>query len=180
MNQKLRVVAGISLFVLGMFGGTALYQWLSEHSEGHIAAQDMVSKHRPDYVLADLRGVQHSAAEWDGKVTVVNFWATWCPPCKREIPAFIDLQQQYANRGVQFVGIAIDNKEQVAAYVDQAGISYLTLIGDDDAVKVSRAFGNRLDALPYTVILTRRGEIAFVHRGELSREMTEAQIQLLL
>lgn len=180
MHPKLRIVAGILLFIGGTFGGNALYKWLSDHSEGSVAAQDMVSKHRPDFALADLGGKQHTAAEWDGKVTVVNFWATWCPPCKREIPAFIDLQQQYAARGVQFVGIAIDVKDDVAAYVDQAGITYPTLVGESDAVNVSRAFGNRLDALPYTVIVNRRGDISFVQRGELSREVAEQQILSLL
>ena len=180
MNQKLRIAIGIALFVAGTIGGNALYKWLSDHSEGAVAAQDMVHKHRPDFVLADLRGTQHAAAEWDGKVTILNFWATWCPPCKREIPAFIDLQKQYGSKGVQFIGIAIDTQDQVSAFVDQAGITYPTLIGNDDAVKVSRAFGNRLDALPYTVILDRRGEIIFVRRGELEREVAEQQILSLL
>jgi thiol-disulfide isomerase/thioredoxin len=140
----------------------------------------MVSKHRPDFALPDLNGAVHVASEWDGKVTVVNFWATWCPPCKREIPTFIELQEKYAHRGVQFVGIAIDNKDQVSAYVDGAGLNYPTLLGNEKAVAISREYGNRLDALPYTVIIDRHGDITFVKRGELTRDVAEQVIQTLL
>jgi thiol-disulfide isomerase/thioredoxin len=180
MKRQLQFVVGATLFVLGVYGGNALYQWLSDHSEGSIAAQQMVTKHRPDFALPDLNGTMHNASEWDGKVTVVNFWATWCPPCKREIPTFIELQDQYGNRGVQFVGIAIDNKDQVTAYVDDTGVNYPTLIGNENAVAVSREYGNRLDALPYTVIIDRRGDINFVKRGELTRDVAEQVIQTLL
>jgi thiol-disulfide isomerase/thioredoxin len=180
MQRHLKFVAGLLIFIGGVLGGNALYKWLGEHSEGHLVAQDMVSKHRPDFSLPDLAGKIHSMSEWDGKVTVVNFWATWCPPCKREMPTFIELQQIYAAQGVQFVGIAIDNKEQVIAYTDNAGITYPTLLGEENAVSVSRSFGNRLDALPYTVIINRKGNIALVQRGELTRELAEATIKSLL
>lgn len=178
--RAVRFGVGVLLFVVGVVGGNALYKWLSDHSEGAIAAQDMVHKRRPDFALPDLDGKIRNASEWDGKVTVVNFWATWCPPCKREIPAFIELQKQFSAQGVQFIGIALDTRDEVMAFVDSAGINYLTLLGERDAVKVSHDFGNRLDALPYTVIIDRKGEIAFVHRGELSREDANAQIRALL
>ncbi len=177
---KIKFLAGAALFVLGVFGGNALYQWLSEHSEGHLAAQDMVTRHRPDFSLPDLDGKIRNIAEWDGKVTVLNFWATWCPPCKREIPTFIQLQEQYASKGVQFVGVAIDTPDKVIPYTDGARVNYPTLIGEQNAVSISHAFGNRLDALPYTVVIDRRGTIAFVHRGEVTREMAEQTILPLL
>ena len=180
MQRKLKMGAGLLVFIGGALGGNALYEWLSEHSEGNLVAQEMVSKRRPDFSLPDLAGKMHHMSEWDGKVTVVNFWATWCPPCKRELPAFIELQNLYGTHGVQFVGIAIDNKEQVIAYTDNIGLTYPTLLGEDDAIKVSHAFGNRLDALPYTVIIDRKGDIALVHRGELTRELAEQTIKSLL
>ncbi len=177
---KLRYVAGAALFVLGIFGGNALYKWIGDHSEGHLAAQDMVKRHRPDFSLPDIEGKIRTASEWDGKVTILNFWATWCPPCKREIPSFVELQQQFAGQGVQFVGVAIDTMDQVAAFVDSTHVNYPTLIGEQDAVNISHAFGNRLDALPYTVIIDRSGNIAFVQRGELTREVAEQTIRSLL
>lgn len=180
MQRQLKMVAGLLVFIGGVIGGNALYKWLSDHSEGNVVAQEMVSKHRPDFSLPDLAGKTRAMSEWDGKVTVVNFWATWCPPCKRELPAFIELQRLYGEQGVQFIGIAIDNKEQVIAYSDNVGITYPTLLGEVDAVAVSRLFGNRLDALPYTVIINRKGNIALVQRGELTREVAEQTIKSLL
>ena len=180
MKRQLKMIAGLLVFISGVVGGNALYKWLSEHSEGHLVAQEMVSKHRPDFALPDLAGKMHNISEWDGKVTVVNFWATWCPPCKRELPAFIELQHLYGEQGVQFVGVAIDNKEQVIAYADNAGITYPTLLGEVSAIQISRSFGNRLDALPYTVIINRKGDIALVQRGELTRELAEKTIKSLL
>ena len=180
MQRQLKAVAGLLIFIGGVWGGNALYKWLSEHSEGNLLAQEMVAKHRPDFALPDLAGKIHNISEWDGKVTVLNFWATWCPPCKRELPAFVELQRLYGEQGVQFVGVAIDTKEQVIAYADNVGITYPTLLGEVKAIEVSRSFGNRLDALPYTVIINRKGDIALVQRGELTREMAEQTIKSLL
>src|SRR3569623_3003965 len=71
--------------------------------------QAMVKQLRPEFALADLGGAQRAVKEWDGKVLVVNFWATWCPPCKREIPSFNALQQEFVAAGLQFVGVSFDD-----------------------------------------------------------------------
>ena len=131
---------------------------------------------RPDFRLIDLDGVVREVREWDGRVLVVNFWATWCPPCRREIPGFIALQEQYAERGLQFVGIAIDEQAAVADLVRELGVNYPILMGQADAMELGRRFGNTLGALPYTVIVDREGIVVFAKRGELSREQAEEVI----
>ncbi len=131
---------------------------------------------RPDFQLPDLDGTLRSPAEWDGKVLVVNFWATWCPPCRKEIPAFIELQDKYGERGLQFVGIAVDQRDAVQDYAEVIGINYPFLFGELEAIEVGKAYGNRFGALPFTVVVDRQGKVAFVKQGELSREKAEQMI----
>jgi len=130
--------------------------------------------------LPDLAGISQPIAQWHGKVLVVNFWATWCPPCRQEIPEFIQLQKQYSAQGLQFVGIAIDEKAKIQNYVDEVGINYPILVGDLEAVALSQASGNRIGGLPYTVIIDQRGKIIATELGGLSKEKLSAIIAPLL
>ena len=132
---------------------------------------------RPEFSLPDAEGRLRSISEWDGKLLLVNFWATWCPPCLHEIPVFIELQARYADRGVQFLGIAIDDAEQVNAFAEQAGLNYPTLIGQLEAIEIAKAFGNRTGGLPYTVVVAPDGEIIARHTGAMSRSQAEAVIE---
>ena len=93
---------------------------------------------------------------------------------------FVELQEQYGAQGLQFVGIAIDNKDKVVDFMDTFGVNYPMLIGSDDAIQVAKDFGNRFGALPYTVIIDRSGVINRVQRGEMSREVAEKTIKALL
>ena len=135
---------------------------------------------RPDFGLLDLEDRLRHVSEWDGQVMIINFWATWCPPCRREIPAFIELQKDYESQGFTLVGIAIDTKQNARDFVDPMGINYPILIGDEKGIALSQAYGNRLGVLPYTVVVDRQGKIVSSHRNELSYEEAEALIKPLL
>ncbi len=129
--------------------------------------------------LPDLAGKQQEIEQWRGKVLVVNFWATWCPPCLEEIPEFIKLQDKYGKRGLQFVGIAIDQKDKIEHFARQTGINYPILTGEADAIDLSRKAGNRLGALPYTLIIDRAGQVVATELGGLTEAKLERIIQPL-
>lgn len=130
--------------------------------------------------LGDLEDRQQPLTQWRGKVLVVNFWATWCEPCRDEIPVFIRLQQQYGARGLQFVGIAIDQRDKVQAFAREFGINYPVLLGGIDTIDLSRQLGNRVGALPYSVIIGRDGRIAARHLGEFKENTLIDVLQPLL
>ena len=134
----------------------------------------------PAFNLPDLSGHQHNISEWQGKVLVINFWATWCPPCLKEIPDFIALQEHYADKGVQFIGIALEDKEPVAEFLAATKINYPILLGGDNGITLAHQLGNRVDGVPYTLIVNRQGQIIHRHPGELSKEQITKIITSLL
>lgn len=134
----------------------------------------------PEFNLPDLSGHQHNISEWQGKILVINFWATWCPPCRKEIPDFVALQQQYADKSVQFIGIALEDKEPVAEYIAAAKVNYPILLGGDNGIALARQLGNNVDAVPYTLIVDRQGQIIHRHPGEFSKEQLVEIITPLL
>ena len=119
---------------------------------------------RPDFTLPDLDGQPRRPAEWDGMVLVVNFWATWCAPCRKEIPLLIDLERR--RPGVRVIGIAVDRADAVRPFAEEIGIGYPILL-DDLQGSTMRRYGNRFGALPFTVITGRDGVVAHVRLGEL-------------
>lgn len=130
--------------------------------------------------LDDLNGRRQALAQWRGQVVVLNFWAPWCPPCRKEIPGFIRLQQRYGPQGLQFVGVALDDPEPVREYVQATGINYPTLLGGMAAVMLGQAAGNPQGGLPYTLILDRQGKPVITLLGAVSEGRMEALIRPLL
>ena len=119
---------------------------------------------RPDFTLPDLDGRPRRPEEWAGKVLVVNFWATWCAPCREEIPLLIDLERRRPE--VRVIGIAIDRADAVRAFAEELGIRYPILL-DDVRGTTMRRYGNRFGALPFTVVAGRDGVVAYVRLGVL-------------
>ena len=180
MKHPVRIAAYIATFIIGIWGGNLLINQISNKSEDSRVTQKFTSRPAPEFNLPDIEGNVHNSHEWDGKVVVLNFWATWCPPCIRETPAFVELQEQYGAAGVQFIGIAIDKKEAVQEFMDTYGVNYPMLIGETNAIKIAKSYGNRFGALPYTVIINRQGEIHLIQNGEMAHEKAEKNIKQLL
>ena len=133
-------------------------------------AISVVGKLRPEFVLPDLEGKPRNISEWDGKIRLVNFWATWCPPCLREIPAFIEMQEQYADKDFVVLGIAIDRKEAVETFLETMDINYPIFIGDMAALDLTTLYGNRLGVLPFSAFVGKDNKIISVHKGEITAD----------
>ncbi|HSR62310.1 MAG TPA: TlpA disulfide reductase family protein [Gammaproteobacteria bacterium] len=135
---------------------------------------------RPDFELRDVNGVSHNVQEWDGKILVINFWATWCRPCLSEIPEFIRLQEKYHDQGLQFVGIAMHTADEIKDYIAKVGMNYPALVGKDEATEVAKSLGNRFTVLPYTVMIDPDRRIYFIRSGPLKYEEADAVIRSIL
>ncbi|PWB48024.1 MAG: TlpA family protein disulfide reductase [Nitrosomonadales bacterium] len=130
--------------------------------------------------LPDLDGKPQALKQWQGKILVLNFWAPWCPPCRAETPGFIRLQEKYRAQGVVFVGVALDQKDKVQAFADEMGVNYPILLGENDAVELAKAAGNRLGGLPFTAVFGKNGAIAATVTGEYKAEALENTLNSLL
>lgn len=125
-------------------------------------------------------GASQTLAAWRGKVLVVNYWATWCPPCREEMPMFSELQNKYKANGVQFVGISIDSVDKVIEYQSSEKIAYPLLMGTADAMGSSMALGNLSQALPFTVLINRQGQLDSTKLGRFTEAELDARLRILL
>ena len=123
--------------------------------------------------LNDSDGKPQSISQWRGKTLVVNFWATWCPPCREEMPAFSRLQAKYAGDGVQFVGIALDTPENVAAFRKQVSVSYPLLLAESEGMELTQQLGNSHLALPYSLVLGPDEKVRLLRLGKLPEQELE-------
>ena len=133
----------------------------------------------PTFSFPDLNGTPRSSNEWQNKVIVLNFWATWCPSCLKEIPEFMALQTQYGEK-VQFVGIALDDIEAVKIFQQKTAVNYPILIsGDWAGFNLAKQLGNSISAIPYTVVVNSAGQVVYRHAGELSASELQEIIEPL-
>ena len=120
----------------------------------------VISGAAPAFTLIDVSGQSVSLADFKGKVVILDFWATWCPPCKREIPDFIKLHSEYGSKGVQIVGIALDQLDKVKAFVKENGMNYPVLMGTNE---VAASYGG-VEAIPTTFLIDKSGKIVTKYR----------------
>ena len=145
---------------------TALFAWHQEQKA--LQVQQLIPL--PEFSLPDMGGSIHPISDWQGKILIINFWATWCPPCLKEIPEFIELQREYVDQNVQFIGIAIDKPDLVEDYLSFTEINYPILIAETGGGKLSQKLGNIINAVPFTVIVNQQSQIVYNHPGELSKQ----------
>jgi thiol-disulfide isomerase/thioredoxin len=173
--KNLRII-GIVSCLAAMSAGVLL---LAQNTGAEASASPAVnSASAPSWKLQDLDGRTVQSADFKDKVVILDFWATWCGPCRREIPGFIDLQKQYADKGLIVVGVSLDQggASAVKSYTAKAGINYPVVLGDETIV---RAFGG-VEAIPTTFIIDRKGRIVNKHVGFVPKAEFETEIKPLL
>ncbi len=127
----------------------------------------------PDFTLPDLDDRPRSIREWRGQSLIINFWATWCAPCRREMPLLQKLHEQSADGGPSVVGVALDNKNAARRFVDQIGVTYPILYGEDAGARAADAFGDSFVGLPFSAFIAPGGEILALRAGEVDADDLE-------
>lgn len=130
--------------------------------------------------LPDADGHEQRLDQWQGKVMVINFWATWCVPCREEMPRFVRAQQEFGPRGLQFVGIAVDQPDKIRQFASELALNYPSLVGGYGALELSKTLGNKVMALPFTIILDRKGRVAYTQLGVVQSEKLASILGQLL
>jgi thiol-disulfide isomerase/thioredoxin len=168
MNAR-QVLFGVVLALASGVGGYFAYDAArTSNKDTSVSATAAL----PDFSLPDIGGLLRQSSEWEGKVRVVNFWATWCPPCRREIPLLIQLQSEYGG-DLQIIGIAIDDMQAVRDYAATTGFNYPVLVGQQEAVELGNQVLQDWIGLPFTAFVNSEGKVLRVHVGELHRQQAD-------
>jgi thiol-disulfide isomerase/thioredoxin len=160
-------VALLSLMAGALFMAARMAPAVNEDAAAGAPALETNS--HPSFSLMGLDGRMRDFDEFDGRHRLLNFWATWCAPCRREIPLLKDFQAEQGDEGILVIGIAVDVMEEVQQYAEAAEFNYPILVGEMDAMAVAEQSGLQFHAMPFTMIVTADGEYLNAHFGELHR-----------
>ena len=138
--------------------------------EPTVAAATQVEATQVAFELDGLDGNKRQFSEWDGKHRIVNFWATWCAPCRREIPLLKAFQEQHDADDFQVIGIAVEFPEPVIAYAEEIQFNYPILVGEQDAMEVAESSGISFIGLPFTMLVAKDGTLVGAHMGEIHQQ----------
>jgi thiol-disulfide isomerase/thioredoxin len=163
MMRTLRI--SLSVLLCGLAGFWALQSY-----RGQLSVQPAAIEHLPNFSLPDLDNKHRSIMEWSDKSLIINFWATWCAPCRREMPLLQNIQDQRSDGSLQVVGIAMDNLRDAKRFVEQTDITYPNLYGEYEASIVAESFAEDFIGLPFSVFVAPDGQILKLWPGELSAE----------
>ena len=155
--------------------GFVFYQW---SLDGPPASEQAQASPIPiAMTLPDMEGNLRQISEWDGKPRLINFWATWCAPCRREIPLLIKTQQEHAD--LQIIGVAVDFLDEVRSYAETAGFNYPVLVGQEEAMAAAESTGIDFIGLPFTMIVSADGYLIQTHIGEIFESQLERIVAVL-
>lgn len=172
MNRRTRTILGLIIIVLAVAAGVFIYWQAGEDAPM-----------RPDFTLADLNGQPRSISDFDGQVVVLNFWASWCKPCRDEVPMLIDAQNEFGDQGLQIIGLAVDTPEAAGAFAKEYDINYPVLANPTEGARIQDRYtgkGTPAGVLPYTAIIDRQGRVVSHMAGALNHARLAAIVQPLL
>ena len=175
MNRRqLIIIVAISL--LALLGGALTSQWI--YKTGLASDPAVKAFFANPWQTPDGKTV--NTQDWQGKVLVVNFWASWCPPCVEEMPALDKLQQEFLQQNVLFVGIGIDSPSNIREFLSKTPVSYPIVIGGLEGSNLSKQLGNSQGALPYTTIINAKGKASYSKLGKISEDDIRSAIKSAL
>ena len=169
-----RLIAVLAAAVLTAAAGFFAYRSMVADDSSSVAMPTELSRLR----LPDLSGKEQELAQWRNSILILNFWATWCEPCREEVPALIRVQAANASKKVRIVGIAIDSSDKVRQFANEYRIDYPLLVGGMEVIDLTRKLGNTAGGLPYTVVIDASGKVVVKHLGRISEAQLEQAILL--
>ncbi|MDH5499699.1 MAG: TlpA family protein disulfide reductase [Gammaproteobacteria bacterium] len=169
----------IALVMIAIAAAGYLLQYHLDKSELSPEPNGQLADGIIDFTLPDLDGNPRALSEWRGRALLVNFWATWCAPCRREIPLLKETQAMQADNKLQVIGIAVDYPEDVQAYAVDAQFNYPILIGQEDAMAAAEASGIEFIGMPFTLVVAADGQLIKAHIGEIVAEHIERIITVI-
>lgn len=166
MNQNLRFALAVVL--VGIIAGATGFGLYSYYNGKTFGGNDVANQTLPAHIeLTDLDGRKHKFSEWRGHLLLINFWATWCGPCRKEIPELAQAQTKYGSRGFQIIGPAVDDPTAVRQEVKALGINYPVMVGTpEEMISLMNTLGNQPAGLPFSVLVSADGHIIQRHLGE--------------
>ena len=170
-DAPLRLAGAAALLIAGAYFLLSHYRPASDAIQAQISPATLYATQFPD-----LRGQPQALGQWQGKLLVLNFWASWCAPCREEIPHLIQAQRSYGGRGVQIVGVAVDSPDKAGLYAREMGVDYPVLVDEAGGLALAKRLGNRPSVLPFTVIIDPQGRVA----GTVVGGVDEARLEQVL
>lgn len=179
MQRFLMILVATAALVAGLYL-SASYNRPTSEAVYLSANKNLVGSYRPDFRLGSSTGEFVTPADFATKTLLINFWATWCEPCRKEMPMLNELQAEYGKAGLQVIGIALDDVQSVRIFAKKLGISYPILVGTTDVMETNRVYGNVTGMLPFSVLVDKDGIIQWQYAGEIQHNEISVLLDKLL
>lgn len=174
-----KLLSNLSYLLIAMLLGFGIYYYLLTPQLQNNTPTNLSSAPLFSATLPNDQGVNQALSQYQGKIIVVNFWATWCPPCREEMPELSQIQHEFKAKNVVVVGIAIDELTLVKTFNETTPVSYPLLVSEDDGMALASALGNTKGVLPYTLIIDANGLIVKSYFGRINHKMIATALNAL-